>query len=106
MIRFFAGAQESPQAIESPGGGAIAYGQLAGQPHDAGGNEPDTLPNQPEIWRQPQVGRILKNSTGEVLAAFFHLTAKLFQRLLAESGRATWATAPSDRRRFLTAAAA
>ncbi len=69
-------AQSGIKTIDNPDGGRIYLGALAGQPtpQDALGK---TLHRVSLLYGdRPQLGRLVQNSTGEILAGFFTVTAK------------------------------
>lgn len=69
------GAQ-SVKTIDNPGGGRITLSALAGRstPQDAMGK---TLHRVSVLYGdRPQLGRLVKNPSGEILAGFFTVTAK------------------------------
>jgi len=70
------GAQSDVKTIENPAGGHIYLGAVAGQPtpQDALGK---TLHRVSILYGdRPQLGRLVQNSSGEILAGFFTVTAK------------------------------
>jgi hypothetical protein len=70
------GAQSGVRTIDNPDGGRIYLGAMAGQltPQDALGK---TLHRVSILYGDhPQLGRLVQNSSGEILAGFFTVTAK------------------------------
>jgi hypothetical protein len=80
-ILFVAAATAAPvdnalRTIQNPGGGRVVYGQLSGPltPQAAMGEMLHRVGAY--CGDRPQLGRLLQNHTGEILAAFFTVTAK------------------------------
>jgi hypothetical protein len=70
------GAQSGVKTIDNPGGGRIYIGALAGQPtpEDAMGKVMTKVTAL--CGDRPQLGKLDKNTSGEILAGFFTVTGK------------------------------
>jgi hypothetical protein len=71
-----ASAGDGLKTVQNPGGGRIVFGSLEGQlaPQTAMGQ----VLHQVSLYcgDRPQLGRLLQNRSGDILAAFFTVTAK------------------------------
>ena len=85
------GAQSGVRTIAVPSGGTIYLGAMAGQlaPQDAMGKVMQRVTAL--CGDRPQLGKLDKNTSGEILAGFFTVTGKNLDVRAAQAG--TWSSA-------------